>query len=81
MSLLATIRGKTNMQLTLKQLLLAASIAASAQLAQAATINFDESSATNNNSPYAATLFGATFGATNAGTWAAPATAIRVTGM
>ncbi len=37
--------------------------------ANAYTINFDESPATNNNVAYGATIFGATFSATNAGTW------------
>jgi hypothetical protein len=35
----------------------------------ATTITFDESPATNNGTPYGATILGATFSATNAGTW------------
>jgi len=38
-------------------------------VATATTITFDESPSTNNNVPYSATVLGATFSATNAGTW------------
>lgn len=54
---------------TLKWLLSAIPAMVFVPMATASTINFDESPATNNGAAYAATLLGATFSATNAGTW------------
>ncbi len=49
--------------------LIAVWLLAGPTVANAAIITFDESPATNNNVAYGATLLGATFSATNAGTW------------
>ncbi len=49
--------------------LIAVWLLAGPTVANATIITFDESPATNNNVAYGATLLGATFSATNAGTW------------